>query len=137
MLDEIDHIARDTNYEPFEFLHQLLCGDGELAQDIQLSTWLSSNERIEIDLRLDSRVESAMSDETVFFPPSDRTGLADVVGLQLDRAFREEALLNKVRPYGVGEAAVLADRLHHRLDLLSHGAKQWFRRSGHESLRRR
>jgi Cdc6-like AAA superfamily ATPase len=87
-LDEIDHIAHDSNYDPSEFLYRLLRGEGKLAREIQLSAWLLSNEVLEVDLRLDSRVESAMSDETVFFGPYGIAGLEAVVGPQLERAFR-------------------------------------------------
>jgi orc1/cdc6 family replication initiation protein len=105
ILDEIDHIAQDSNYEPSDFLYRLLRGEGKLARDIQLSAWLISNELLEVDLRLDSRVESAMSDETVFFGPYGLDELAAVVGPQLDAAFRDGALPGDVREYGLEEAA--------------------------------
>lgn len=105
ILDEIDHIAQDNNYDPSDFLYRLLRGEGKLARDIQLSTWLISNELLEVDLRLDSRVESAMSDETVFFGPYGLDELAAVVGPQLDAAFRDEVLPRDVRAYGLEEAA--------------------------------
>jgi len=44
ILDEIDHIAAETNDDPSEFLFRLLCGEGTLERDIQLSAWLLSNE---------------------------------------------------------------------------------------------
>jgi orc1/cdc6 family replication initiation protein len=105
ILDEIDHIAQDSNYEPSDFLYRLLRGEGKLARDIQLSAWLISNELLEVDLRLDSRVESAMSDETVFFGPYGLDELAAVVGPQLDAAFVDDALPAAVREYGLEEAA--------------------------------
>ncbi len=105
ILDEIDHITQDSNYDPSDFLYRLLRGEGKLARDIQLSAWLISNELLEVDLRLDSRVESAMSDETVFFGPYGRDELAAVVGPQLDAAFRDEVLPGDVRAYGLEEAA--------------------------------
>ena len=105
ILDEIDHIKQDSNYDPSEFLYRLLRGEGKLARDIQLSVWFLSNELLEVDLRLDSRVESAMSDETVFFPPYDIDGLSSVVGPAVDRAFRDGALSESVRGYGVRAAA--------------------------------
>ena len=105
ILDEIDHIAQDSNYDPSEFLYRLLRGEGKLSRDIQLSAWLISNELLEVDLRLDSRVESAMSDETVFFGPYGIDALGAVVGPQLDAAFVDGALPDAVRAYGLEEAA--------------------------------
>ena len=69
LLDEIDHVQQDTNYDPNDFFYRLLRGEGKLAREISLSVWLLSNELLEVDLRLDSRVQSAMSDEAVFFSP--------------------------------------------------------------------
>jgi Cdc6-like AAA superfamily ATPase len=105
ILDEIDHIAHDSNYDPSEFLYRLLRGEGKLARDIQLSAWLISNELLEVDLRLDSRVESVMSDETVFFPPYGVEELTTILEPQLTRAFREGALPPEVREYGIADAA--------------------------------
>ncbi|MFC7176981.1 Cdc6/Cdc18 family protein [Halosegnis marinus] len=105
LLDEIDHIKQDANYDPSEFLYRLLRGEGKLKRDIQLSAWLISNELLEVDLRLDSRVESAMSDEAVFFGPYQHSDLERVVGPQLDAAFRDETLPAAVREYGISEAA--------------------------------
>ena len=105
LLDEIDHIRRDTNYDPNEFFYRLLRGEGKLKRDISLSIWLLSNELLEVDLRLDSRVESAMSDEQVFFPPYGIDDLRAVVGPRLERAFHEGAVPEEVRAYGVQEAA--------------------------------
>ncbi len=64
ILDEIDHIAQDTNYDPSEFPYRLLRGEGKLLRGVQLSAWLVSKELLEVDLRLDSRVESAMRSST-------------------------------------------------------------------------
>jgi len=105
ILDEIDHIAHDANYDPSEFLYRLLRGEGKLAREIQLSAWLVSNELLEVDLRLDSRVESAMSDEQVFFPPYGVDELATILWPRLDRAFVDEALSNEVREAGISMAA--------------------------------
>lgn len=105
ILDEIDHITHDSNYDPSDFLYRLLRGEGKLAREIQLSAWLCSNELLEVDLRLDSRVQSAMSDETVFFPPYGIDALHDVVGPQLEAAFLEGVLAADVRDYGIREAA--------------------------------
>jgi archaeal cell division control protein 6 len=69
LLDEIDHVQHDSNYDPSEFFYRLLRGEGKLARDISLSVWLVSNELLEVDLRLDSRVKSTMSDEVVFCRP--------------------------------------------------------------------
>ncbi|WP_339104205.1 AAA family ATPase [Haloterrigena salinisoli] len=105
LLDEIDHVRHDTNYDPSDFFYRLLRGEGKLARDIQLSVWLLSNELLEVDLRLDSRVESAMSDEAVFFPPYGSEELTAVLAPRLERAFRNAAIPAAVRDYGVREAA--------------------------------
>lgn len=105
ILDEIDRIQHDSNYDPSEFLYRLLRGEERLSRDIQLSAWLLSNELLAVDLGLDSRVESAMSDETVFFGPYGLEDLEAVVGAQLARAFNVETLPDDVRTYGLQEAA--------------------------------
>ena len=105
ILDEIDHVFQDSNYDPSDFFYRLLRGEGKLKRDIQLSVWLISNELLDVDLRLDSRVQSAMSDEQVFFPPYDAELLGDVVGPRLQRAFQDDALPNEVANYGVLRAA--------------------------------
>nr|WP_241430219.1 AAA family ATPase [Halococcus salifodinae] len=79
ILDEIDQIRQDSNYDPNEFFYRLLRGEGKLKRDIQLSAWLLSNELIDVDLRVDSRVQSAMSDEAVFFPPYNQAKLQAIV----------------------------------------------------------
>jgi len=105
ILDEIDHVQHDSNYDPSDFFYRLLRGEGKLERDLQLSVWLISNELLEVDLRLDSRVESAMSGEEVFFPPYDGEKLRALLGPRLDQAFRDGALPDDVRAYGVREAA--------------------------------
>ncbi|KAB7514654.1 AAA family ATPase [Halosegnis rubeus] len=105
ILDEIDQIKEDANYDPSDFLYRLLRGEGKLKRDIQLSAWLISNELVEVDLRLDSRVESAMSDEAVFFGPYGASELDAIVGPQLEMAFRAGALPADAREYGLQEAA--------------------------------
>ncbi|WP_115864081.1 Cdc6/Cdc18 family protein [Halorussus litoreus] len=105
ILDEIDHIQHDSHYDPNDFFYRLLRGEGRLARGLNLSLFLVSNELLEVDLRLDSRVQSAMSGEEVFFPPYDADGLAAVVGPRLDQAFRDGALPAEVRAYGVRQAA--------------------------------
>jgi orc1/cdc6 family replication initiation protein len=105
ILDEIDHVQQDTNYDPSDFFYRLLRGEGKLARGINLSAWLISNELLEVDLRLDSRVRSAMSGEEVFFPPYGSDELAAIVAGRVDRAFRDGALTDDVRAYGVREAA--------------------------------
>ncbi|WP_394740102.1 Cdc6/Cdc18 family protein [Natronococcus roseus] len=105
ILDEIDHVQHDSNYEPSDFFYRLLRGEGKLKRGIDLSVWLVSNELLEVDLRLDSRIESVMSDEAVFFPPYGPEELAAILGPRLERAFREGAVPAEVREYGVTEAA--------------------------------
>ena len=105
LLDEIDQIRQDSNYDPNEFFYRLLRGEGKLKRDINLSAWLLSNALLEVDLRLDSRVESAMSGEKVFFPPYDPPTLEKILDPQLEQAFRDDALSSEVATYGVRSAA--------------------------------
>ena len=105
LLDEIDHIQYDTNYDSNEFFYRLLRGEGRLKRDLSLSVWLLSNELLEVDLRLDSRVQSAMSDEAVFFPPYDYETFIAVLTPRVERAFRTDAVSQEVLDYGVREAA--------------------------------
>ncbi|UTF54790.1 Cdc6/Cdc18 family protein [Natronosalvus rutilus] len=106
ILDEIDQLQHDTNYDPNDFFYRLLRGEGKLKREINLSLWLLSNQLMEVDLRLDSRVESAMSDEAVFFPPYEKTALQAVLEPRLKQAFREGALPEAVRTYGIANAAM-------------------------------
>ncbi|WP_311172612.1 Cdc6/Cdc18 family protein [Halobellus ordinarius] len=69
LLDEIDHIQHDTNYDPNDFFYRLLRGEGKLRRELNLSVFLVSNELLAVDLRSDSRIQSAMDGEEVFFPP--------------------------------------------------------------------
>ncbi len=105
LLDEIDHVQQDTNYDPSEFFYRLLRGEGKLARDISLSVWLVSNELLEVDLRLDSRVESAMSDEAVFFQPYGEAELDAILEPRVDRAFCKDAVPASVFDDAVREAA--------------------------------
>lgn len=105
ILDEIDHITQDSNYDPSDFFYRLLRGEGKLKRDIQLSVWLLSNELLEVDLRLDSRVQSAMSDEEVFFPPYGADKLGALITPRLQQAFQDGALPEPVANYGVVKAA--------------------------------
>ena len=106
VLDEIDHVRHDSNYDPSEFFYRLLRGEGKLTRGLNLSVWLLSNELLEVDLRLDSRVESAMSDEAVFFPPYGRAELRAIVEPRLEEAFLEGALPEGVITYGIVQAAM-------------------------------
>jgi cell division control protein 6 len=105
ILDEVDHIAQDSNYDPNDFFYRLLRGEGKLSRDIQLSVWLLSNDLLEVDLRLDSRVQSAMSDEQLFFPPYGVELLEDVVTPRLERAFQDDVLPAETTNYGLTRAA--------------------------------
>jgi orc1/cdc6 family replication initiation protein len=105
ILDEIDHVFQDSNYDPSDFFYRLLRGEGKLKRDIQLSVWLISNELLDVDLRVDSRVQSAMSDEQVFFPPYGMETLDDVVSPRLDKAFQDDVLPDAVASYGLMKAA--------------------------------
>jgi archaeal cell division control protein 6 len=105
LLDEIDHIQHDTNYDPSDFFYRLLRGEGRLQRDIDLSVFLISNELLDVDLRLDSRVQSAVSGEEVFFPPYGIETLRAVLAPRLKRAFRDGALPEAVRELGTRQAA--------------------------------
>ncbi|QLG27390.1 AAA family ATPase [Halorarum halophilum] len=105
LLDEIDRILQDSNYDPSDFFYRLLRGEGRLQRDINLSVWVISNELLEVDLRVDSRVNSVLSNESVFFPPYDRAGLRAVLAPRVDRAFRDGALPDAVFAHGVSAAA--------------------------------
>ncbi|WP_336361970.1 Cdc6/Cdc18 family protein [Halalkalicoccus salilacus] len=105
ILDEIDHVQHDTNYDPNEFFYRLLRGEGKLARDIHLSCWLLSNELVTVDLRLDSRVESVLGDEEVFFPPYGRETLEAILQPRVERAFRDGAVPDATFEHGVRKAA--------------------------------
>ena len=107
ILDEIDQLRYDSNYDPNEFFYRLLRGEGKQKRGIKLSAWTISNELVIVDLRVDSRVESVMSDERVFFGHYDETHLAAILRPRIDRAFREEALPEEAFEIGV---AIAADR---------------------------
>ncbi|WP_321112079.1 Cdc6/Cdc18 family protein [Halorussus salinisoli] len=105
ILDEIDHIQHDSHYDLNDFFYRLLRGEGKLARGLNLSVFLVSNELLEVDLRLDSRVQRAMGGEEVFLPPYDADTLAAVVGPRLERVFQDGALPSDVRTYEIQRAA--------------------------------
>ncbi|MFC6905854.1 Cdc6/Cdc18 family protein [Halalkalicoccus tibetensis] len=105
ILDEIDQIQHDANYDPNEFFYRLLRGEGKLKRGITLSAWLVSNQIIDVDLRLDSRVESAMSDESVFFGPYGKAKLTALLAPRLEQAFKSGVLSDQVSEYGIQQAA--------------------------------
>lgn len=105
ILDEIDHIQHDSNYDPNDFFYRLLRGEGKLTRGLNLSVVLVSNELLEVDLRLDSRVQSAMDGEEVFFPPYGIDLLEQILRPRIERAFRAGAVSDAVFEYGVREAA--------------------------------
>jgi cell division control protein 6 len=105
IFDEIDHIKQDSNYDPSEFFYRLLRGDGKLRRDLNLSLILISNELVDIKLRLDSRVKSAMDGEKVLFPPYGINELTQILTPQLEQAFHLGALSDPVRAFGIREAA--------------------------------
>lgn len=105
ILDEIDHIRHDANYDPSDFFYRLLRGEGKLAWKLHLSVFLISNELLTVDLRLDSRVESAMGGEEVFFPPYKEEELRAIVEGRIDQAFIDGGLAASVLDHGVREAA--------------------------------
>jgi orc1/cdc6 family replication initiation protein len=105
LLDEIDHIEHDSNYDPSDFFYRLLRGEGKLQRDIELSVWIISNELREVDLRVDSRVQSVMSGEEVFFPPYGYRELKAICRPRVDRAFRDGAVPEDVFQQAVRQAA--------------------------------
>ncbi|WP_254861429.1 Cdc6/Cdc18 family protein [Halovivax gelatinilyticus] len=105
LLDEIDQITHDTNYNPNEFFYRLLRGEGKRRRGIDLSVWVVSNQLLEVDLRLDSRVQSAMSDDQVFFPPYGVDELEAILAPRIERAFQEGTISPATIEYGVSEAA--------------------------------
>lgn len=123
LLDEVDHIQHDTNYDPNEFFYRLLRGEDKLAKDIQLSAWLISNELLEVDLQLDSRVHSVMSGEEVLFPPYGKSELAAILEPRVARAFRDGALPDDVFKYGVERAAARWGDARKALTLFRHAGE--------------
>ncbi|MFC6905870.1 Cdc6/Cdc18 family protein [Halalkalicoccus tibetensis] len=105
LLDEVDHIKHDSNYDVSDFFYRLLRGEGKLKRDITLSAWLISNQLIDVDLRLDSRVESAMGEESVYFGPYDMGRLDKLLHPRLEQGFRDGAVPDEVRSYGIREAS--------------------------------
>ncbi|WP_255196519.1 Cdc6/Cdc18 family protein [Halorarius litoreus] len=105
LLDEIDHVGYDSNYDPNEFFYRLFRGEKRLEREIGLSVWLLSNQLLEVDLRVDSRVGSAMSGEEVFFGPYDAAELEAILRPRLRRAFGEGAIAETAIELGVREAA--------------------------------
>ncbi len=105
ILDEIDHVRHDTNYDPNEFFYRLLRGESKLARDIHLSCWLLSNELVTVDLRLDSRVGSVLGDTELFFPPYGRDTLKAILQPRVERAFRDGAVPEEAFRYGAHKAA--------------------------------
>lgn len=130
ILDEIDHIQHDSNYDPTDFLYRLLRGEGKLKRGIDLSAWLISNELIEVDLRLDSRVKSAMSDESVFFSPYDGQTLAALLAPRLAEAFEDGSLPENVREYGITQAADRWGDARKALTLFRHAGERANERGG-------
>ncbi|WP_458208934.1 Cdc6/Cdc18 family protein [Haladaptatus sp. NG-SE-30] len=123
LLDEIDQLAQDSNYDPNDFFYRLLRGEGRLKRDISLSTFLISNELLEVDLRLDSRVQSAMSDEQIFFPPYTQSQLDEMMAPRLQRALREDALSDDIYRYSLQQAAIRWGDARKTLTLFRHAGE--------------
>ena len=130
ILDEIDHVQHDSNYDPSDFFYRLLRGEGKLKRGIDLSAWLISNRLIEVDLRLDSRVKSAMSDESVFFGPYEREMLAALLTPRLASAFKDGSLPEDVREYGIRRAANRWGDARKALTLFRHAGERANERGG-------
>lgn len=123
LLDEIDHIQHDSNHDPNEFFYRLLRGEGKLKRGLNLSIWLLSNELLEVDLRLDSRVQSAMSGERVFFSPYGGSDLKQILTPRLEEAFRSGALPEEVRSYGIHKTATRWGDVRKALTLFRHAGE--------------
>lgn len=123
ILDEIDHITQDGNYDPNDFFYRLLRGEGKVSRGLNLSVFIVSNELLEVDLRLDSRVQSAMSGEEVFFAPYDFDQLRSILGPRLARAFRDGALPDEVQEYGIRQAASRWGDVRKTLTLFRHAGE--------------
>jgi len=122
ILDEIDQVTQDSNYDPNEIFYRLRRGEGKLERG--LSLWLLSNQLLEVDLRLDSRVQSAMSDESVFFPPYRYGELESILSPRVAAAFREGVLPEEVFGYGVREAANRWGDVRKALALFRHAGEE-------------
>ncbi len=105
VLDEIDRVKQDKNYDPNNFFYRLVRGDKKLKTDVTLSLFLISNELIEIDLKLDSRVKSVFTNESIFFPPYRYNELAKIIAPRLKKAIKKEALTKDVVKYGLEKMA--------------------------------
>lgn len=105
ILDEIDQIRYDSHYDHNDFLYRLLRGDERLERGIDLSLILISNQLLEVDLGLDSRVRSTMSDERVRFPLYEVDQLQTILKPRLQEAFKDGALPADVLAYGIEQAA--------------------------------
>ncbi len=105
LLDEVDQVQFDANYDVDEFFYRLLRGEGKRERDLNLSAWLLSNEVLSVELRLDSRVESAMSETEVFFPPYDRAELQAILEPRVAQAFEAGAMPDAALATGITEAA--------------------------------
>jgi archaeal cell division control protein 6 len=105
ILDEIDHIRHDANYDPNDFFYRLLRGEGKLERGLNLSVIFISNELLSVDLRLESRVESVMGGEEVFFAPYSKDELRAILEPRVERAFVDGALDPEAFDRGIREAA--------------------------------
>jgi cell division control protein 6 len=105
LLDEIDHVRHDRNFAPSEFFYRLLRGEGRLKREVDLSVWLVSNELLEVDLRLDSRVQSVLGGEEVFFAPYAEAELRAILEPRIAAAFGADVVSEEAFDYGVREAA--------------------------------
>ena len=104
ILDEIDHVRHDGNYDPNDFFYRLLRGEGKLNRGINLSVIFISNELLSVDLRLESRVESVMGGEEVFFAPYSERELRAILEPRVERAFVDGALEPEAFDRGIREA---------------------------------
>lgn len=103
LLDEVDHIRHDGNYAPSDFFYRLLRGEGKLTRDLHLSVFLISNELLTVDLRLDSRVESAGAAKRC--SSHSTVQLRAIIGARIDRAFVDGSMDEAAFDRGVQEAA--------------------------------
>ncbi len=122
ILDEVDKINQDKNYDTDNLFYRLLRGEEKISRDINTSLFLINNKLQHIDFDLDSRVDSVMSEEQIFFPPYNKRELNNILDPIIDKAFRKDVISDEVREYGISRVSETWGDARRALDL--------FRRAG-------
>lgn len=105
VLDEVDKVKHDKNYSSSEFFYRLIRGNKKQETGTDLSLFLISNELFEVDLDLDSRVDSALNDDSVLFPPYQSSELSKIIVPRLRKSFKPEALDSEAIKHGLSRMA--------------------------------